>query len=171
MYRAKAQGKNTYRFFDTKMHTQALHRLTLETNLRRALNHNEYVLFYQPIFDILNDRLIGFEALIRWHHPTRGFVFPNEFISIAEEIGLIVSLDRWVFRSACQQLAFWQSNFACASPLTININLAAQDLVSPNFIEHIERTLSETGLKGSSICLEITELDLLGDYGRNVSRK
>ena len=161
MYRAKAKGKNTYRFFDTQMHTQALHRLTLETNLRRALNRNEYVLFYQPIFDIHSDRLIGFEALIRWHHPTLGYISPIDFISIAEEIGLIVSLDRWVFRSACQQLALWQANFPCASALTVNINLAAQDLVSPNFIDYIDQTISETGLQGNSICLEITERTLV----------
>ena len=107
MYQAKAQRRNSYKIFDVKMHTQAVNRLTIETDIRKAIEREEFVIYYQPIVDILGDeqskagRLIGFEALLRWQHPTRGLVLPKEFVSIAEETGLIVQIDRWMLYKAC----------------------------------------------------------------------
>lgn len=168
MYRAKEQGRNSYKFFDAEMHKQALNRLTLETDLRRALDQQELILHYQPIVDILNRRLIGFEALVRWIHPERGFVAPDAFISVAEEIGLIVALDSWVFRTACTQLAAWKQQFAGLFPLKMSINLSAQDLRQANFLETIDRTLAETGLEGHEICLEVTESILIEDINQTI---
>ena len=163
MYRSKKQGKNSYKFFDSLMHTQALNRLTLETDLRKALEQEEFVVHYQPIVDLLNNRPVGFEALVRWRHPARGLVFPNEFIPIAEEVGLISQLDSWVFYQACQQLFSWKNKFANCFPLKISINLSAQDLRKANLIEDINRILANIGLEGNSITLEITESMLIED--------
>jgi diguanylate cyclase (GGDEF)-like protein/PAS domain S-box-containing protein len=168
MYQAKAQGRSSYKFFDAAMHAEALKRLTLETDLRKALQREEFVVYYQPIVDILSDRLIGFEALVRWQHPTRGFVSPADFIPIAEETGLIVPLDSWVFRTACQQLASWKVKFADCFPLKISINLSAQDLRKASLIEDIDQVLTETGLEGDLITLEVTESMLLEDISQTI---
>lgn len=161
LYRAKAQGKNSYKFFDAEMHTQAMNRLMLETDLHKALSRDEFVVYYQPIVDILNDCIVGFEALVRWQHPTRGFVSPENFIPIAEETGFIVSLDRWVMQTACLQLARWRTTFANCLPLKISINLSAQDLRQTRLVEEIDCILAQTGLEGDAICLEMTESMLI----------
>ncbi|MDJ0705300.1 MAG: EAL domain-containing protein [Leptolyngbyaceae cyanobacterium MO_188.B28] len=168
MYRAKKQGKNSYKFFDSLMHTQALNRLALETDLRRALEQKEFVVHYQPIVDLLNNRLVGFEALVRWRHPTRGLVFPNEFIPVAEEAGLITQLDSWVFYQACQHLIDWKNKFADCFPLKISINLSAQDLRKASLIEDINRVLADIGLEGDSIAIEITESMLIEDIDQTI---
>ena len=168
MYRAKKQGKNSYKFFDALMHTQALKCLTLETDLRKAFEQEEFTVYYQPIVDVLDNRLVGFEALVRWRHPTRGFVFPDEFIPVAEEAGLIVSLDSWVFYQACQQMVSWKNKFANFSPLKISINLSAQDLRKASLIEDITRILADIGLEGNSITLEITESMLIEDIDQTI---
>ncbi|MEM9089450.1 MAG: EAL domain-containing protein [Cyanobacteria bacterium P01_F01_bin.53] len=168
MYRAKDQGGNSYKFFDAEMHTQALYRLTLETNLRKAVEQEEFVVYYQPIVDILNNRLIGFEALVRWQHPERGFVSPGDFIPLAEELGLIVPLDSWVLKTACQQLASWTTKFADCFPLKISVNLCAQDIRNPSLIDDIDQLLAETGLDGSAICLELTESILVEDMSQTI---
>ena len=111
MYHAKSQGRNSYKFFDTVMHTQALQRLTLEADLRQAIQQKEFVGYYQPIMDLAQNKLIAFEALVRWQHPRHGLISPDEFIPIAEEIGFIVALDRLVFEQACTQLSQWRSQF------------------------------------------------------------
>ncbi len=161
MYRAKAQGKNAYQIFDSHMLAQALQRMELELNLRKALNRDEFVLFYQPIIDIHNYRLVGFEALVRWQHPIKGFISPTEFIPLAEETGLIKMLDRWVLRTACQQLASWRSQFSNCSNLKMSINLSVKDLHQPDLVDEISRTLSETNLPGEAVCLELTESILI----------
>ncbi|MBW4519390.1 MAG: EAL domain-containing protein [Scytolyngbya sp. HA4215-MV1] len=168
MYRAKRKGENTYQVFDAAMHTQALHRLTLESDLRQALERQEFIVYYQPIIDILNDRLIGFEALVRWQHPTRGFVSPVEFVPIAEETGLIVPLDQWVFQSACQQLATWKNQFPREVPLKMSVNLSAQDLRKTSLVEEIDRVLKQAGLTGDSLTLEITESMLVEDINKTI---
>jgi diguanylate cyclase (GGDEF)-like protein len=169
MYKAKAQGRNSYKIFDVKMHDQAIKRLTLETDLRNAIDRQEFMVYYQPIMDILNgDRLIGFEALVRWQHPTRGMVSPMDFVVIAEETGLIVALDSWVFQEACHQLAKWKAKFVNPPALKMSINLSAQDIRNPNLLTDIDRILAETRLDGKSITLEITESMLLDDINQTI---
>ncbi|MDJ0708468.1 MAG: EAL domain-containing protein [Leptolyngbyaceae cyanobacterium MO_188.B28] len=168
MYQAKKQGKNSYKFFDTDMHAQVLSRLTLETDLRKAFERSEFVVHYQPIVDLLNLQLVGFEALVRWRHPTRGVIFPNKFVPVAEETGLIAPLDSWVFYQACQQIVSWKSKFSNYSSLKISINLSAQDLRKPSSIKDIDSTLSDTGLTGDSITLEITESMLIEDIDQTI---
>jgi diguanylate cyclase (GGDEF)-like protein len=161
MYQAKAQGRNSYKIFDAQMHTQAVYRLTLENEMRKALEKEEFIVYYQPIIDIFSGHLIGFEALLRWQHPTRGFISPAEFIPLAEETGLIVPLDYWAFYQACQQLATWKNNLVHSLPLKVSINLSAKDLTQENLIENIDEILEKTGLNGKFITLEITESMLI----------
>ncbi|MEO1125994.1 MAG: EAL domain-containing protein [Cyanobacteria bacterium J06639_16] len=168
MYRAKTQASNSYKFFDATMHTQALNRLTLETDLRKALAQEEFIIHYQPIFDLHAHRLVGFEALARWQHPTRGLIFPDNFVSIAEETGLIASLDSWVIHQACQQIVSWQDKFTDYAPLKVSVNLSAQDLSNANLIQDIDDILATTGLAGDSITLEITESMLIEDIDQTI---
>jgi diguanylate cyclase (GGDEF)-like protein/PAS domain S-box-containing protein len=161
MYQAKAQGKSCYKIFDAQMHTQALIRLNLEHDLRKALERQEFIVYYQPIFEINTNYLIGFEALVRWQHPMRGFVPLAEFIPIAEETGLIVALDHWVLYTACRQLAIWQTQFSSQVPLKVSVNLSVQDLRKPTLVKDVERILNETGLDGHCLSLEITESMLI----------
>ncbi|MEJ6480829.1 EAL domain-containing protein [Nostoc punctiforme UO1] len=174
MYQAKAQRRNSYKIFDVKMHTQAVNRLTIETDIRKAIEREEFVIYYQPIVDILGDgqskagRLIGFEALLRWQHPTRGLVLPREFVSIAEETGLIVQIDRWMLYKACQHLANWKTKFATHFPIKVNINLSAQGIRQGNLIEYIEQILAQTGLEGDCITLEITESMLIENISQTI---
>jgi diguanylate cyclase (GGDEF)-like protein len=169
MYRAKKQGRNSYQLFDTEMYIQAKKRLDLETDLRQAIERQEFMVYYQPIMDILNgDRLIGFEALVRWQHPTQGMVSPMDFVAIAEETGLIVALDSWVFHKACQQLVKWQAKFVNSPDLRMSINLSVQDIRNPNLLKDIDRILVETGLDGKSITIEITESMLIDDINQTI---
>jgi diguanylate cyclase (GGDEF)-like protein/PAS domain S-box-containing protein len=161
MYQAKLQGKSCYQIFDIQMHTQALQRLNLENDLRQALKKQEFLVYYQPIFDINNQHLVGFEALVRWQHPTRSFVCPGDFIPLAEETGLIVTLDHWILYTACQQLATWQTQFSSKLSLKVSVNLSAQDLRKVSLIQDIKCILAETGLAGNCLTLEITESMLI----------
>jgi len=168
MYRAKAQGRSAYTIFDTQMHIQAVNRLNLEGYLRKALAREELLIYYQPIFDLLTYRLIGFEALVRWQHPTRGLMSPGEFVPLAEETGIIVQIDRWMFHQACQQLAIWKTKFASRFPLKVSINLCVQDLRHPDLIEYVDHTLADTGLEGEFITLEITESMLMDNIHQTI---
>jgi diguanylate cyclase (GGDEF)-like protein/PAS domain S-box-containing protein len=161
MYRAKAEGKSCYKIFDTQMHIQALQRLNLENDLRKAFERQEFIVYYQPIVDINRNHLIGFEALVRWQHPTRACVSPIEFVSIAEEIGLIVPLDRWVLKTACQQLATWQTQFSSQLPLKMSVNFSVQDIRKATLVREVEEILAQTGLSGDCLTLEITESILI----------
>ena len=169
MYRAKAKALNSYKFFDADMHVQVLQRMTLETDLRRALDHQEFTPYYQPIFNLTNQRLVGFEALIRWQHPTQGLIPPDQFIPIAEETGLVVAIDAWMLRQACQQMAIWQDQFAVHFPLKVNVNLSAQDLRKPSLIADIDQILKDTGLSGNLITLEITERMVIADIEQTIA--
>jgi diguanylate cyclase (GGDEF)-like protein/PAS domain S-box-containing protein len=161
MYRAKTQGKR-HEVFDMSMHAHAVKRLQLETALWRALDRQEFRVHYQPIISLQDDRVTGFEALVRWQHPERGLVSPADFIPIAEETGLIVPIGFWVLREACRQLCSWQQTALQNigqqnASLTINVNLSAKQLAQPDLIEQIEKILEETGLDPHSLKLEITE--------------
>ncbi|MGF1515387.1 MAG: EAL domain-containing protein [Elainellaceae cyanobacterium] len=168
MYRAKAQGGNRYEFFDTTMHTRIVKRLALETDLRRAINQREFVVHYQPIVNLADLELVGFEALIRWQHPRRQLVSPDEFVPMAEEMGVISVLDSWIFQDACQQMSRWRTTFANTDILRISINLSVQDLRRPSLVHDIDAVLSEAELPASAITLEITESLLIDDIHSTV---
>ncbi|HIK43580.1 MAG TPA: EAL domain-containing protein [Leptolyngbyaceae cyanobacterium M65_K2018_010] len=162
MYRAKVKGKGRYEIFDAEMHASALQRLQLESDLHQALANHEFLVYFQPIVVLQTRQLMGFEALIRWQHPRRGLVDPLEFIGIAEEIGLIIALDRWVLEAVCQQLAAWDQNPALRG-LTVSINLSVQDLWNIHLIDDIDRVLARYDLSGDRLTLEITESMLVND--------
>lgn len=157
LYRAKAKGRNRYEIFDTEMHVQAMKRMTLEHDLRVAINRQEFIIYYQPIVDLHSRRLTGFEALIRWQHPVRGFVSPADFIPIAEETGAIVPMSQWILQAACEQVATWRRQFRDLDDLRISINLSGQDLQQPILVETIRQTLDRVKLPATSLTLEITE--------------
>lgn len=160
MYRAKALGRGHYAVFDATMHAQAVTRLQLETELRRAVERQEFVLYYQPIVALSTGQITGFEALVRWLHPELGIVSPAEFIPVAEETGLIIPLGRWVLAEACQQMQLWQQQYPHLE-LSISVNLSGWQLAQPNFIEQIDQVLRETGLPHQSLKLEITESTIM----------
>ncbi|NEQ44785.1 MAG: EAL domain-containing protein [Leptolyngbya sp. SIOISBB] len=168
MYQAKSQGQNSYRFFDTAMHIEVLNRLTLETDLRKALDQQELTIHYQPIVSLPHQRLVGCEALVRWQHPTQGLIGPDEFIPVAEETGLIALIDSWVLQHACQQLADWRQQFTDYAGLKMNVNLSAQDLYKANLLEEMDKVLEHTGLSGQAITLEITESILIKEIGQTI---
>ena len=119
MYRAKSAGKARYEMFDRAMHADALARLQLETDLRHAVQREEFVAHYQPVISLETGHIAGFEALIRWKHPERGLVPPNDFIPLAEETGMILPMGQWILREACRQMGGWQQAFPLAEPLSI----------------------------------------------------
>ncbi|GAB4142167.1 MAG: EAL domain-containing protein [Cyanobacteria bacterium J069] len=163
MYRAKSKGKARYEIFDAQMHLQALNRLHLENDLRRAIAAQEFTLHYQPIIDLATGALVEFEALIRWQHPTQGMKSPAEFIAVAEEIGLVTLIDYWALRTACHQLAIWQQKFPQWHHLKVAVNLSAQDLRRANLLEEVDRVLAQNNLSASCLTLEITESMLIED--------
>ena len=165
MYRAKAAGRARYEMFDRAMHTDALERLRLETDLRRAVELNEFTLYYQPLVSLRTGRITGFEALVRWEHPDRGLVHPADFIPVAEETGLIVPIGRWVLAEACRQIRAWQMSHARREPLTIGVNLSVKQFSQPDLIDQIKSALDGTGASPSALRLEITESAII-DKGK-----
>ncbi|PZV12067.1 MAG: hypothetical protein DCF20_18400 [Pseudanabaena sp.] len=163
MYRAKARGKARYEIFDTQMHREALSRMHLENDLRQAISSQEFILHYQPIVSLDNGHVVGFEALMRWQHPSQGLKYPGEFIAIAEEIGLISMLSSWALRSACQQLAAWQTAFPNLTELKVSVNLSAKDLRRSDLFAEVDRLLAQTQLDARCLTLEITESMLIED--------
>jgi EAL domain-containing protein (putative c-di-GMP-specific phosphodiesterase class I) len=162
MYRAKALGKSHFVVFDQAMHTSVVSRLKLETDLRRALERDEFWVAYQPIVDMATERVHGFEALVRWDHPERGTVPPSEFIPAAEETGLIIPLDLWVIRDACRQLRDWHSRFREAMPPLLSVNLSCKQFAQANLIDRLDEIIAETGVDPSLLKLEITESVIMG---------
>lgn len=158
MNRAKALGKARHEMFDRAMHTQSSRRLQLETDLRRAVERSEFEVFYQAIVDLADERITGFEALVRWSHPEKGRIPPDEFVSIAEETGLILPIDRFVLKEACRQTKLWQSIYG---PLTISVNLSAKQFALRDIIYVIDQVLVDTGLAAEDLKLEITESALM----------
>jgi diguanylate cyclase (GGDEF)-like protein/PAS domain S-box-containing protein len=157
MYRAKASGKSCHELFDTEMHEEMVSLLQLENDLRRAIDRQEFDLYYQPIVSLSSGRIAGFEALVRWNHPTRGLIGPGEFISIAEETGLIMPLGEWVLREACQQLRQWQFKFSHLWPMTVSVNLSGRQFSHPGLTDQLRHILEDTGLAANFLKLEITE--------------
>jgi diguanylate cyclase (GGDEF)-like protein len=157
MYHAKEKGKARYEIFDAVMHARAVARLQLENDLRRALERQELVVYYQPIISVETRRIAGFEALVRWQHPERGFVSPADFIPIAEETGLIIELGRWVLEESCRRMRAWQLVHPQEKPLSISVNLSGKQFTQSNLIEQVKQILRETELDPRSLKLEITE--------------
>lgn len=156
MYYAKEKQKD-FVVFDQKMHARAVTLLQLETDLRFALERNELELFYQPIVGLSETKLAGFEALVRWNHPTRGLISPNEFIPVSEDTGLIIPMTVQILQSACLQLVDWQKRFPSSEPLTVAVNLSGRHFAHPVLVEQIRTTLRETGIAPGCLKLEITE--------------
>lgn len=156
MYRAKEGGKARFEVFDGTMHSHAVALLKLENDLRRAIERNEFQVYYQPIICLETDELFGFEALVRWNHPERGLVSPDTFIPIAEETGLIVDIGRQVLHESCRQMREWHLS-SPGKPLTISVNLSAKQFAQPDLIGQVKMTLEDTGLAAEYVKLEITE--------------
>jgi diguanylate cyclase (GGDEF)-like protein len=157
MYRAKENGKARYEMFDTGMHARAVSRLRLESDLRRAVEQQEFCIHYQPIVAMESGRLAGFEALVRWNHSERGLVFPDEFIPTAEETGAILPIGQWVLEQACIKLREWQQQSTCFRLLSLSVNLSAKQMSQPNLVDQVKRALEVSKLNPHCLKLEITE--------------
>lgn len=155
MYEAKSRGKNNYQYFQQSMNVATIERLSMEARLRKALDQDEFVLYYQPQIDIRTGTILGMEALLRWQHPDRGIIMPNEFIPLAEDVGLILPLGEWVLRTACAQNREWQKHGH--SSLRVSVNISGLQLQQHNFIETVSDALGACGLDSSCLMLEITE--------------
>jgi diguanylate cyclase (GGDEF)-like protein/PAS domain S-box-containing protein len=167
MYHAKERGRNNYQFFRHDMNTRAMERQLIESNLRRALEHQEFVLHYQPKVDLGTGRITGVEALLRWEHPEWGLVAPERFISIAEECGLIVPIGRWVMHEVCTQAVRWRD--AGIAPVSIAVNVSALEFRHRDFSDHLFRIFEETGVDPSCLQLELTESVLMRDVATSAS--
>lgn len=161
MYRAKAMGKGCYEVFSPDLHYQARSLLELETDLRRALEQEEFLLYYQPIVALQRGKIAGFEALIRWRHPKKGFISPAQFIPAAEETGLIIPIGEWVFQTACHQLKQWHDLAMTTEPLTMSVNFSVRQFSQANFIGRIESILDHTQADCGCLKLEVTESVLI----------
>lgn len=167
MYAAKAQGKNQYRFFDQAMNKAATERLELERDLRQAVRNNQFVLYYQPKLCLRTNTICGTEALIRWEHPTRGMVPPDQFIPLAEETALIIEIGEWVLREACHQARIWQDTNARIR--SIAVNLSAIQIESDTFVDTAQRILEESGITPRAIEFELTESAVLRSPDRSIA--
>ncbi|WP_204141959.1 PAS domain S-box protein [Halomicronema sp. CCY15110] len=160
MYEAK-KGSHEYVVFDASMHAIALEQMTLEHDLRHAINREEFRLHFQPIVALSTGRIVGFEALVRWQHPTRGLLYPGAFVEVAEDTGLIAAIDLWVLNQACQQLRRWQQMEPEFQDITMSVNLSGRQFSQPDLIQQIDHALAAANLAGRSLKLEITESVLI----------
>ena len=168
MYAAKAEGKGRYQIFDGAMHEGVMERLDLKADLQRAVERNEFVVHYQPLFDMTSGRILGTEALVRWQHPERGLVMPTEFIPIAEETGLILPIGRFVLEEACKQLRWWQMQVD--ADLSMSVNLSGRQLQEPELVSEVESILAAGPVAASSVTLELTESVLMHDTEATVAK-
>ncbi len=163
MYIAKRDGKGGYRLFEPAMHSDVLARLELRGDLQRALVNDEFELHYQPVMRLVDGTIRGMEALVRWRHPERGLIGPDEFIPFAEETGLIIPLGRWVLREGCRQAKAIQDQVLADPPLSMNVNLSVNQLHHSDIVADVRDALSESGLSPESLTLEITETVMMTD--------
>jgi len=168
MNQAKASGKARYQVFRSGMRVQVMTRMQLETDLRRAIERQEFQLHYQPFIALDTGAISGFEALLRWQHPQRGFVHPVEFIPVAEETDLILPLGQWVLQEACRQLKVWQTEFV-NQPLVISVNLSGRQFSQIDLVEQVEQALESVQLDGRSLKLEITESIAMNDVESTIA--
>jgi diguanylate cyclase (GGDEF)-like protein/PAS domain S-box-containing protein len=170
MYRAKAAGRARYEVFDSEMHRHAVRLLALETELRRAIEREDFVMHYQPIVALDTGRIVGFEGLVRWNHPERGLVAPGHFIGLAEETGLIVPLCWYTLRECCRQASRWQLMFPEDPPLFISVNVSGKLFMQPDAVERLVAILEDSRLPPGSLRLEVTE-NVVVDHGDEVMAK
>ena len=168
MYQAKDQGRNNYQYYSESMNRFTFERFSIEHKLRRALDHNEFMLFYQPQIDIRTGKMIGVEALIRWLQPDLVLIKPNEFIPLAEETGLIIPIGEWVLRTACAQNKAWQK--AGLNSIRMTVNVSGVQFKQQNFVEMVSQVLNDTGLAQECLQLELTESTIMKD-SENTIRK
>lgn len=157
LYRAKANGKGRYELFTPNMHVLAVEQLTLENDLRRAVEQQELTLYYQPLYTLSPQRLVGFEALLRWNHPQRGLLLPADFLPLAAETGLAVAIGWWVLETACKQLQSWQQQYPLLSSLWMSVNLPSQQAEEADFAPRIQQTLQSFSLPSHCLMLEVSE--------------
>jgi diguanylate cyclase (GGDEF)-like protein/PAS domain S-box-containing protein len=170
MYMAKESGKGRYQVFEPAMHTTAIKRLELKADLQRALEHDEFILHFQPIIELGTGRISGVEALIRWEHPERGLVPPLDFIPLAEETGLIVPIGRWALEAACRQARELQREHPSDPPLHMAVNLSVRQLVRQELVSEVAQVLRDTGLDPATLVLEITESVMMADMDLSISQ-
>jgi diguanylate cyclase (GGDEF)-like protein len=163
MYRAKERGKSRVELFDARLRERAVRRLSIESALHRALDRKELVLHYQPQIDLASGRIISWEALVRWQHPERGLLEPVEFISVAEETGLIVALGAWVLEEACRQADRWTSMPGTLCAPEMGVNLSARQLTQPELLDVVTQALQQASLDPARLCLEVTESVVMED--------
>lgn len=163
MYRAKSRGKNRFELFTEEAVESASQHLEMEKELVEAMEKDQLVLFYQPEMSMATSRMVGVEALLRWEHPKRGVIYPDEFIPVAEETGLIFAIERWALREACRQVRSWQERYPTDSPLTVGVNLSSRHFMHPNLVGEVARVLEKTGLAPESLVLEVEETILHED--------
>jgi EAL domain-containing protein (putative c-di-GMP-specific phosphodiesterase class I) len=161
MYHAKESGRNNYQFFEQSMNTRAVQRQSVEASLHRALERQEFVLYYQPKINLHSGAITGVEALIRWQHPALGLLLPEQFVHIAEDSGLILPIGRWVLREACLQARAWQD--LRLPPITVAVNTSTLEFYAKDFLEYLRMTLEETQLEPRYLQLELTESVLMRD--------
>lgn len=166
MYRAKEAGRNNFQLFTAAMNAEAVHRLSMEQSLRKAIEQEELRLFYQPLFQLPSHQLYGFEALIRWQHPTQGLLSPAHFISLAEVSGLIIPIGDWVLRTACRQAKSWQKVFG--REIRVAVNLSALQFHQVDLVEKISAILKDTGLPAQLLDIEITESNAMQNAENSV---
>lgn len=157
MYRAKRRSRGGYEIFDISMHSHALKQLQLESDLQRAIERQELRVYYQPIISLETHCIVGFEALVRWQHPEHGMIPPDEFIPLAEDMGLIVHIDLWVLQESCRQLQIWQTEFELPTALMMSINLSGKQFSNPQLISQIDQILNKFQISGAQLKVEITE--------------
>jgi diguanylate cyclase (GGDEF)-like protein len=163
MYRAKAEGKGRYRAYAPHMHADIVERLEMEIDLKRAIESNELVLHYQPIFSLSTGEIAGLEALVRWNHPTQGLVGPDRFIPLAEASGRIHELGRWVLASACHQAALWRARYPATDGIKVGVNLSATQLQDEGIVEQVADALRVAQLEPQGLTLEVTETAIMDD--------
>src|SRR3954447_1330241 len=170
MYRAKGLGKGRFQMFEPGMHVQVLERLELEVDLQRALDRAEMCVHYQPIIELATARIVALEALVRWRHPVRGMIQPNDFIPLAEETGQINRLGEWVLEQAVRDGIAWNRDVRTGDPVKVGVNLSARQLQEPTLVPQIAATLSEVGFDPRNLVIEITETVLMHDLEGTIGR-
>ncbi len=160
MYHAKSSGRDSYKIFSKNMYEDVMTSMQLERDLKNALENKEFVLYYQPVMLTDSGKITGFEALVRWQHPVRGLIYPDEFIPLAEESGIIINLGEWVLNEACIQLSMWQKKYPHDTPFTMSVNVSGKQCTK-EFVEYVDNIIRKTGIKPNTLKLEITESILM----------